>query len=519
MPPPPVIGDGTPKAGVLRRIFGNTARLSGGHGLAAVLGIAAIALAARTLGGTTFGELVVVQAYALTIAGICRFNAGGVLVRFGAICLGADRKRDFQGLLLLVLLLDLASALAALGLAQLLLAPLLPLLGWSSELEAFARPYLAIILFAQSATPLAVLRLLDRFDLVAGQRAVLPAVRLLGVFLAILAGGGLWAVGAAWFAANLLDNLVAWGLALRELGRRRLLEGAEFRLRGLVRPHPGLWRMLIAVNLRGTLGLVSNRVATLVVGAMLDPRMAGIYQLALQIAGALERVAEMVRKALEPELARLVAAGALRRARRAALRLSAAATAIGWPLLALAAWFARPLLEFLGGPDFGEGGTVLVLLLLQQAAALASLPAATVLVMRGKVGGLLRVSATARALFLALLLLAIPQLALAGAGLAAALAGWIEASWLSFLALRALRPPPRPPTPPAARPCGGVGAAGGFGQSGAGARRTAPGRRAPCPSPKPCGRRSGPCSAGSSNCPSTVNSPPAGCRANVSSTT
>ncbi len=441
MPPPPVIGDLAPRAGVLRRIFGNTARLSGGHGLAALLGIAAVALAARGLGSAAFGELVVVQAFALTVAGVCRFNAGGVLVRFGAISLGAGRRRDFQGLLLLVLLLDLASALLALLLAELLLAPLAPLLGWPPRLLDFARPYLLVILFSQSATPLAVLRLLDRFDLVAGQRVVLPAVRLLGVSAALLAGGGLWAVGAAWLLANLADNLVAWGLALRELRKRRLLEGARFRLRGLARSHPGLWRMLIAVNLRGTVGLVSNRLATLLVGALLDPRMAGIYQLALQIAGGLERVAEMVRKALEPELARLVAAGALARARRAALRLALVATALGWPLLALAGWFAAPLLTLLGGADFAEGRTVLILLLLQQAAALASLPAATVLVMRGKVGGLLRVSASAKALFLGLLLLLVPELALAGAGLAAALAGWIEGSWLALLALRALRPP------------------------------------------------------------------------------
>jgi len=434
-----VIGDLAPAGGVLRRIFHNTVRLSGGHGLAALLGIAAIALAARTLGSAGFGELVVVQAFALTVAGICRFNAGGVLVRFGAICLSSGRRRDLQGLLLLVLLLDLGSAAAALLLAELLVAPLLPLLGWPPGLLGFARPYLVIILFSQSATPLAVLRLLDRFDLAALQRIVLPAVRLAGVLLAMPADGGLWAVGAAWLAANIADSLVAWGLALRELRRRRLLEGMEFRLRGLVRPHPGLWRLLIAVNLRGTVGLVSSRIATLLVGAMLGARMAGLYQLALQIAGSLERVAEMVRKALEPELAHLVAAGALRRARRTALRLAATATALGWPLLALAAWFALPLLTLIGGPDFAGGRTVLVLLLLQQAAAPPSLPAATVLVMRGKVGGLLRASALARGLFLALLFLLVPGLALTGAGLAAALAGWFEASWLSFLALRALR--------------------------------------------------------------------------------
>ncbi len=439
MPLPPVIGDLAPKAGVLRRVFSNTARLSGGHGLAAILGIAAFALAARTLGSTGFGELVVVQAYALTVAGICRFNAGGVLVRFGALCLGEGRRGDLQGLLLLVLLLDLASAAVALLLAELLLGPLVPYLGWPPELLAFARPYLVIILFAQSATPLAVLRLLDRFDLMAWHRVVLPAVRLVGVLLAMLAGGGLWAVGAVWLLANLADTAIAWALALRELRRRRLLEGMSFRLRGLVRPHPGLWRMLIAVNLRGTVGLVSNRVATLLIGALLGPRMAGLYQLALQIAGGLERVAEMVRKALEPELARLVAAGALARARRAALRLAATAMAVGWPLLALAAAFAGLLLRLVGGPDSAEGRVVLVLLLLQQAAGLASLPAATVLVMRGKVGGLLRVSASAKALFLGLLLLLTPALGLAGAGLAAALGGWIEGGWLSFLALRALR--------------------------------------------------------------------------------
>ncbi len=432
-------GNPVPVGGALQRVFANAARLAAGHLLAGLIGIIAMSLAARILGDRRFGELVLVQAYALTAAGIFRLNAEAVLVRYGVLSLDSCRRDDFRRLVALVAALDFAASVIALLVAELLLRPLLPLLGWSTGLVPFARFYLAVILALQTTTPLAILRMFDRFDLVARQRLVLPSLRLIGILPTLFLEDRFRIVGAAWFLAHLGDDIVAWGLALRELHHRRLLGGMRLHLRETATAHPGLLRMLVAVGLRGTAGLVSGRLATLLLGGMLGAGMAGTYRLALQVAGALERIGVLVRRVLEPELARMIAARSHVRAQRAVTRLSLLAVIATWPLLALVGWFAGPVLVLLGGPAFLQGQRLLQLLLVQEAALLASLPAATVLIMCGEAGRLLRVTAAARGLFVLLLMLLVPRMQLAGAGIASAAAGWLEGGWLMFRADAALR--------------------------------------------------------------------------------
>lgn len=417
--------------GVLRRSFANAGRLFAGGGAAAVLALLAAAVAARTLGSEGYGLLALVHAWCLLVAAIFRFNAAPAVVRHATPLVTAGRAPELARLVVLLVAVDLAAALLALAAAAAGVLLLLPRLGWPQEAVTIARWYVLVTAALLSATPLALLRLLGRFDLVAWHRPVLPAVRLAGGLAVASYGGGVPAMAAVWFASHVAESALAWLWALRELGRRRLLARPCGRVR-----FAGLGRDLVALNLGGTLGLLSTRAVVVLVGTLLDAVAAGRFQLAAQIAGALERVAAMVGRALEPEIARLRLEGAGTRLRRLVLRATGLHLLASLPVVVLLLPLAPGLLALVGGDGFAEAADLLRLLLVRQWLAGAALAAPVLLVLAGRADRLLRIGALARGLELALLAFLLPWLGLVGAGLAALAAGASE----TVLQLRAVRP-------------------------------------------------------------------------------
>jgi O-antigen/teichoic acid export membrane protein len=431
----------------LRRIRRNAGLLLGGNGIAGLLALAAVAVAARGLGVEAFGRLMVIHALAMLIGGIARFNVYHALIRYGAGCLERQRRDDLQGLLLFALLLELAGLLAAAGLAWLGLAWLGPTVGVAPDHEAAAFAYCLIVILANTTTPIGLLRLFDRFALVAWTRPVTPALRLLGCLLAWLMGAGLAVFAAIWALAAAVEAALLWSAAARTLGQGGWLEGFAWRLRGLAGPHPGLWRMVLWTNLQGTLGLVSGRLATLLVGSLLGPAAAGLYLVAHQAAMVIDRPLQLARRAVDPEFARLVAADdrptLLAVHRRT--RLWTAAIAL-LPLLFLVTLGDR-LLALVVGDAFAAAHGILFLLALEKTLLVLSLPSAALLVMLGEAGRLLWAQAAGRGLQLAGLALLVPTMGLLGAGLAALLAAALQLTLVERTTRHHLRQ--RPPAEPA----------------------------------------------------------------------
>src|SRR3546814_3454387 len=78
------------------------------------------------------------------------------------------------------------------------------LLGWPEELVSPGALYGLSVLFMVTATPTGLLRLYDRFDLLAVQTNVGALARLAGAAAVFLAGGGITDFLLVWFAASVV---------------------------------------------------------------------------------------------------------------------------------------------------------------------------------------------------------------------------------------------------------------------------------------------------------------------------
>ncbi len=425
--------------GFLRRIFRNAAALLGGKAVAGALSLGVLAVTARGLGPELFGALILIHSYVKLVGGLTKFQSWQAVIHYGAVSLEKKAPEDLQGLIKFTTALDLASAAIgmaiAIGLAGLAGAQL----GWSEDTVSLVMAYSLLIAVTIKATPIGVLRLFDRFKLIALQTPLSPTVGLIGVSLAYAVDGGLVAYLAAWFAAGMVESAVLVALGWRELGRQGLLSGLDLSLRGLTKPHAGLWRFVWAANIFASLSAASSHLITLLLGWLLGPMAAGLFRIASQFASVLVVPAAILRRTIYPEFAKLTARNDSRLVRRLMLRAGLISGSVAVAVVLVLALIGEPLIRLIVGEAYVAAADLLVLLAAASAVMVYGFAIEPVFFALGRPGIMLRLSVIAAALNLVLIFVLVAEYGLIGAGLAALASTVVAVGLSTFIALAKLK--------------------------------------------------------------------------------
>ena len=425
-----------------RRILRNAGLILGGKAATALLNLAATSIAIRSLGLEAMGVLVLVHAFARTASSFVKFQSWQAVLRYGTGSLQPERRAEFHALLRFTAGLDLAASAAGCLVAAAAAWALAPAFGWTPEVAALAALYATSTFFMVTATPVGLLRLFDRFDLLARRDALGAAVRLAGAGVAAALGGGLPAFLGAWYAAVALGGLALIAGAWTELRRRGLLareEGSAARRVRAAEAHPGIWGFVWSTNLMTTLSLGSTHVATLCVGFVLGPAAAALFALARQVGEAALKPSRFLTPALYPELARLAAAGdhaGLRAVLRRSLWYSVGAALV---LLAALAALGGPLLRLIGGEAAAPAWGVMLLLACAASIGFAGFTLEPLLVSVERHAWALRLRFLATLAYVPSALFGLRALGLEGAGAAAVFSASLLLAGQALAARRWLR--------------------------------------------------------------------------------
>ena len=274
--PPPTGGDGA-----LANILRNLGHLLAGRAVSALLALASTAIMARALPPSDFGAVILLHTYALVWNGLFNCKPFEAVIRYGVPALERGDEASLARLLVFCLRVDVVTSLGA-TLAACLFAGLAGRwLEWSAQTVHLAQFYGLVLLTGITSTAKGVLRLYNRFDLLARQLAIGPLLRFAGVSLAWALDGGVAAFASAWGAALFLEQAYMMQRGWHEWRRR---SGGR-PLHGLVSAQwpeefPGLGRYLGVVYWQSNLDLVPKHLSTLLVGAVLGPVDAGLFRLA-----------------------------------------------------------------------------------------------------------------------------------------------------------------------------------------------------------------------------------------------
>lgn len=424
---------------LFRRVGRNAGMVLSGKSVGSVAALIYLALAARALGAEAFGIIVLIHATMVLITRLISFKSFQAIVKYGA-----DYRHDgdhdrFQRLIKFTLLLDLGSGLLGLAFGVMVMQLLGTTIGLPADARALASWYCLLILLNVNATPSGILRLFDRFDLIAWYTPVEPLVRLGGVVLAAAADAGWETYLGVWFVARFAGSVTLIVLAWTELVRQGLLAAFDNAWRGLAAPHAGIWSFVWSSNLHGTVSSVGTQLATLAVGAVLGPAGAALFRVAQEIADVIGKAAQVFNNALYRELATMVSAAGSRGIQRIITRAGRAGLLIGGLFTLLIAMAGESLLAMLFGGEFAAAYPVLVMLSIAATVALAVFPFEPALYAVGKPQIALYLKTLTTLVHLAALYALLNTFGLIGAGYAALLANALAAILLLAVTRRVLR--------------------------------------------------------------------------------
>ena len=354
----------------MRSLLKNSSYLGISQTVAAICAIATLAMAGRGLGLEAFGMLVLIASYAQAVSGISKFQSWQLIIRYGGPGLARGEPEDFKTASSFALGLDVVSGI----LGMIAAIALLPLIGnWfgiPDNLIVLTMLYCTLVPTMGAATPIGVLRGLDRFDLISWQGTSYPIARALMILVAWQTDAPFIAYVAIWYATDLGGDLFLWFLGWRELRRRKLLSGVRPRLSA-----PGLpraWRFAISVNLTTSLNTAMGPVARLIVGGLLGPASAALYRVAASLAASAQKPADLLAKAFFPEVMRLD----LKTKRPWRLMIRGMLLCLPLGIVAiLLVWLAgRPILDLLFGAEFLPAYPVLVVMMAASILAALTFP-------------------------------------------------------------------------------------------------------------------------------------------------
>ncbi|ATE63028.1 lipopolysaccharide biosynthesis protein [Rhizorhabdus dicambivorans] len=413
---------------VFARMGRNLVWLLGGRGFQAVASLVYLGVAARALGPAGFGLFSLILAYGQAIANVAQLQSWQTVIRYGMIHLAKGRRDRLARLLGFTTLLDIVGALLGAAAAVLAVPLVAAWLDWNPAQQQHAAWFGVALLLSIGATPTGMLRLVDRFELIAYVQAVGPSVRLAGSLVAWATGGGIELFLAAWAAAALAQHAATWAAALAltplpiALGRRQWHRAN--------RENAGIWRFMLTTNAAGTLGLLTEQLGTLAVGGVAGAAAAGGYRIAARIARALARPIQIAARIVYPEMARLHAGADLAtldhvmaRVSRYALGLAAAVILIG---VAGGPW----LIMLLAGRDYGFAQGLLSILAVGVAIDLSGFALEPRLVAHGRAGAVLRIRLAGAALFAFLLAVLLPLFGAIAAASATVAASLLMRVWM-----------------------------------------------------------------------------------------
>lgn len=431
----PVAGVPVTLGQVLLRVLKHFSQVLGGRVSGAILSLLAITWMVRILAPTEFGVVVLIHAGALALRGALNFRPSDAVVRFGVPLLDGGRLDDLGRLLRFTLMLDVVTALGAAGVGVLIVLMGGDALGLDGDVQAVALLYAGALVLSGSGSARGILRLFDRFDLIAVQHVLGPALRLAGVALAWWLGYGiefLIAAGAVSVAAEYgYVNVRGW-LELRRRTTGVMLRG-EFRQ--IPRFFPGLGRFTIVVYLQSSLDVLSRHGFTLLAGAMLGPAEAGFFRLAREFAGVLVKPVVAIRQAVFPDLTRLW------RDNRASFRrvcalIGLAGGGLGAVVAVVVALTGEPLVRLLLGEAYAAVAPLLILLMAAGALELAAAAFRPAGYAMGRAEEVLRVQVVVTLLHTLLFVFFIVLGGLSGAGWAAICAMLLSLGGLVLVVMR-----------------------------------------------------------------------------------
>jgi O-antigen/teichoic acid export membrane protein len=290
-------------------IFLNWVRLAGINVAVLLCSIVTGIVTARSVDVATLGLFTIIQGIVRLIDGIAGLQSYAALIKTGTSAIGAGKQQEFEGLVKASIVVETGSQLFAFAVALAIFSFAGPWLGLTQEAARWGLIYACGMVLHGTGSPLAILRIFDRFFLGSLGDICGAILRLSATVFCALAKAQPFTFLMSWLAAEVIANLVMIGLAWLELRRRSLGAFLHTKAFGVIRTHKEFWPTIVSANATSTLRLATEHGDVILVGAMFGATAAGYLRIAKTISSAVLQLAWPIHYVLGPTITRYWSAG------------------------------------------------------------------------------------------------------------------------------------------------------------------------------------------------------------------
>jgi O-antigen/teichoic acid export membrane protein len=165
---------------MFRRLIRNISILTTGEGMNGLLSLAYTVVAVRALGVEGFGFLVLIHIYALLASEVLKFPTWQAIMRMGTQAFVSQRLPELQRLIVLTTIIDVAGGVLSTFVAVTAIVFIGPLIGLPESVLPAAGLYCLSVFFITPSTPLGLLRMWRRVDMLALRTVLGSLARLIG---------------------------------------------------------------------------------------------------------------------------------------------------------------------------------------------------------------------------------------------------------------------------------------------------------------------------------------------------
>lgn len=336
-----------------RKLFKNSFYAIIGEGGSSVINLFIVFLLIKLLGNDEYAILVLAQSYMSILDLIINLQSWQSVIKFGEEMRVKNKIDKYLEFIKLGSILDISTAILC-GLISLFVAPLIgSIFNWSNELILCCQIFTAEIYFHFSGTPIAVLRLENKFNLVAIQKIVSAIIKLAVLLFILCMTSKLSLITAViiYVVTDIISHLILVIMFLtiihKKWGIRRLLKSKIPENKGQ------FIKYTIWCTLGDAVDIPVLYLDVFVVSA-LKLELVTVFKVFKQIISVLSKLAAPIYQAIFPQFSTLVAKGEYKRGYDAVIKIRNAVYKYFIPLIIVVGLSSPIWLNIIFGEIFSQ---------------------------------------------------------------------------------------------------------------------------------------------------------------------
>lgn len=289
-------------------LFKNSFWAFSGDAMASILGLIITILLIKLIGSEKYGVLVLAQTYMTIMDVILNIQSWKSVIQYGQKSIVKDDIDSLNGYIKLGTILDMSTAILG-GLVAIIIAPIIgEIFNWSRELVVCSQIFSFTIFSHFAGTPTAVLRILNKFNLVALQKFISSAIKLITLIIIFMykKNISLIEVTIVYCVTDIIGNILLVIFAIYSYlkkYRRMLIFRAKI---------PKDTKDFVKFTIWGTLGDIVDvpvNYLDVFIISLLGNHLVAVFKVYKQCVAILQKVTSPIQQSILPQFSELAAKG------------------------------------------------------------------------------------------------------------------------------------------------------------------------------------------------------------------